>query len=1101
MRDQKFVQFSKCPFCSSLNIPRYRRRSDSLWVLLCGDCDLGFVEKYPENLQYLYELDYYEKGSKLSDNSQSIGYSDYTKIDYSYFLWSIALVSLTNATDSLFDLGCSNGLFLDLAKMHDFNTLAGVEYNSEYASICKQKGYEVYSESFIDIDFDQLEKFEVVTAWSVLEHIPELNDVFAQIKFILKPDGFLLFEVPCLIFNEIADQYWLNSSLEHIYYFTEKSFRNITSRLFGQEYIGRVVTFENYGATLVGIVSQDNSQMKRLEPVGKYLQEINERDLKNIQKADLMNYLIFHLRYTNDLKIVQTVSQYLSSCGGNDSKISDYLVSFLSQKYAKTCHDNLEYLKAKDYFIDEIERLQAKLVISQTKSTGSHAELTSSRTSLTASPAELTGLQAELSALQAELVALKTSKFWKLRQRWFQFRRKIGITDDGQSLSLKIGLKKLKEKIQKPICIEIEQEFWNKNIPIISIIIPCYNYGKYLEAAIDSVLNQTFKNVEIIVVDDGSNDPDTIKILENLNKPKTKIIRTINQKLPAARNNGIKVAQGKYICCLDADDLIAATYLEKCLIALESNNLDICYAWIQEFEDSNLLYQTGDFELSTLMQYNCVEVSAVFKKSIWGKIGGYRESMTQGYEDWDFWISMAKLGGIGLKIDEPLFLYRKHGTSMIDAAKANHDYLYQDIKNNHADLYKKSKNLKQRFSNLSPIKYKVNNGYCNLIDSYHQHLSLSSQDNSRSIRILFALPWLVYGGVETVLLQLMKTLKQQGMDISIVTTTSSAPIQGNLTAEFAEITSEIYHLPNLISEQQRWLDFVNYFIETRSIDFVFIAGSEYLYSILPSIKQKFSNLTIIDQLYNTFGHIANNRKYAQWIDMNIVENKTIQTCLLAEHAEQSHKITVIQNGIDLEYFTDSISVLKPKNIPESKFIITFLGRFSVEKCPELFVKIAAQFKDNDAVHFVMCGQGLLVDRIQQKIKEYKLADKINLVGTVNSRHYLAYTNLLILPSTIDGRPNSVLESLSMGVPVIASSVGGLPEIIQDGYNGFLCQAGNARDFVNRINQVLDNEELYLSMKKNAREYAVENLDVNIMHQNYLDTFRSLVKSRSNEVIR
>lgn len=1058
MKDRKFIEINKCPFCSSQNISRYKQRSDELWVLICSDCELGFVEKYPQNLQDLYELDYYEKGSSLNDDSQSIGYSDYTKIDYSYFLWSIALVSLTNAKDSIFDLGCSNGLFLDLAKMHGFNTLSGVEYNLDYANICREKGYDVYSQSFIDIDFDKSEKFEIVTAWAVLEHIPELNDVFEKIKSILKPDGLLLFEVPCLIFDEAADSYWLNSSLEHIYYFTEKSFKNITLRLLGQEYIGRVVTFENYGATLVGIVGQDSSKMKSLEQFGRCLREINEYDLKDMKRDEITDYLIFHLRYTNDLKISQAISQHFSNHVEGNLQISDHLITFLLQSHIKLSHDNVEYIKAKDYFVDEIEKLQT------------------------------------------ELVALKTSKFWKLRQRWFQFRRTIGISDDRQSLSLKTGLKKIKEKIKFPIFIDVEQERWDKNTPIVSIIIPCYNYGKYLEQAVDSVLNQTFKDIEIIIVDDGSNDPHTIKVLNDLSKPKTKIIRTTNQKLPAARNNGIKVAQGKYICCLDADDIIAETYLEKCLVALESNNLDVCYSWIQEFEDSNLLYKTGNFELSTLMKYNCVEVSAIFKKSIWTKVGGYRESMTQGYEDWDFWISIAKSGGMGLKIDEPLFLYRKHGISMINAAKENHNYLYQYIQDNHRDVYKRGESLRQRFLDLFSVKYRVKNGYCNLIQSYQQNLSESCSYNRQPIRILFALPWLVHGGVETVLLQLMKTLKRQGIHISIITTMSADPDQGNLTEEFCRVTPEIYHLPNLIKEQKEWLSFVNYFIKTRNINFIFIAGSEYFYSILSSIKKEKNNLKIIDQLYNTFGHVANNRKYAQWIDLNIVENKTIETCLLVEHSEQSHKLKVIQNGIDVNYFVNSTSLSKPQNITRGEFIITFLGRFSVEKCPELFVEIVLQFKNNPKVHFVMCGQGSLVDLIQRKIYNYNLEEKVNLVGSIDSRHYLDYTNLLILPSAIDGRPNSVLESLSMGVPVIASAVGGLPEIIQDGYNGFLCESGNVNDFVDRINQVLDDEQLYLSMKKNARTYAVENLDVNVMHQKYLDMFRSLVESESDNAI-
>ena len=127
----------------------------------------------------------------------------------------------------------------------------------------------------------------------------------------------------------------------------------------------------------------------------------------------------------------------------------------------------------------------------------------------------------------------------------------------------------------------------NKNSPLVSIIIPCYNYGQYVEEAIDSVLNQTIKNIEIIVVDDGSTDPNTIKILKNLKKPKTKIIHQENQTQAIARNNGIKISKGKYICCLDADDKLEPTYLEECIIRMEMENLDVCSTWLREFEDSD----------------------------------------------------------------------------------------------------------------------------------------------------------------------------------------------------------------------------------------------------------------------------------------------------------------------------------------------------------------------------------------------------------------------------------------------------------------------------------------------------------------------------------
>jgi len=87
-------------------------------------------------------------------------------------------------------------------------------------------------------------------------------------------------------------------------------------------------------------------------------------------------------------------------------------------------------------------------------------------------------------------------------------------------------------------------------MPKVSVIIPCYNQGQYLDEAVDSVLNQTFEDFEIIIVNDGSTDDFTNNLLVNYHKPKTKVISTQNQGLPSARNNGIKIASGEYICCL-----------------------------------------------------------------------------------------------------------------------------------------------------------------------------------------------------------------------------------------------------------------------------------------------------------------------------------------------------------------------------------------------------------------------------------------------------------------------------------------------------------------------------------------------------------------------
>jgi glycosyltransferase involved in cell wall biosynthesis len=342
----------------------------------------------------------------------------------------------------------------------------------------------------------------------------------------------------------------------------------------------------------------------------------------------------------------------------------------------------------------ELQQTQSHLQQTQGELQQTQSHLQQTQGELQQTQSHLQQTQGELQQTQATVEAIQSSKFWKLRMQWFKVRRLIGIVDDAESISLKKLFKPFNPKVKT-----IRQKKGSKNKPLVSVIIPCFNYGQYLEEAIDSVLYQTFQDFEIIVVDDGSDDPHTIEILSNLKKPKTRILRQANQKLPAARNNGIKLAKGKYICCLDADDMLAPTYLEKCLGKMEKENLDICYTWIQEFGDSNNIWQTGDFDIETLIHQNCVEVSAVFKRSIWKKTGGYDEKMIQGYEDWNFWIAIAKAGGIGAKVDEPLFLYRKHGSSMIDAAGEIHETLYEQIKANHRKLYVNDKaisKIKQR---------------------------------------------------------------------------------------------------------------------------------------------------------------------------------------------------------------------------------------------------------------------------------------------------------------------------------------------------------------------------------------------------------------------
>ena len=229
-------------------------------------------------------------------------------------------------------------------------------------------------------------------------------------------------------------------------------------------------------------------------------------------------------------------------------------------------------------------------------------------------------------------------------------------------------------------------------MPKVSIIIPCYNQGKYLQDALNSILHQTFTDWEIIIIDDGSTDDFTIQILDKLVFKNTKILRTHNMGLASARNTGISHAIGKYILPLDADDVIGETYLEKSVTYFEeNNNTKIVYCNAKYFGDSNEDWILPEFSMTKMLLQNLIFCSAVFRKCDYDKTEGYNCNMKYGWEDWDLWLSLIQKDSEVYKIPEVLFYYRKHPISMVSniaQSEMKRKYLEQQIISNHIDLYK-----------------------------------------------------------------------------------------------------------------------------------------------------------------------------------------------------------------------------------------------------------------------------------------------------------------------------------------------------------------------------------------------------------------------------
>ncbi|RYX82274.1 glycosyltransferase family 2 protein, partial [bacterium] len=228
--------------------------------------------------------------------------------------------------------------------------------------------------------------------------------------------------------------------------------------------------------------------------------------------------------------------------------------------------------------------------------------------------------------------------------------------------------------------------------PIISIIIPCYNSGKYLLEAIHSVEKYPDKNVyEIVVVNDGSTESDTITLLNELKKRPYKIIDQENKGPAAARNNGVKISQGEYLLFLDSDNMIKTTYIDKGIEVLSKNtDVGVVYGNPTFFgENTGLYFMPKEFDFSSLLHSNYIDTCAVVRRKAWDEVGGFDENRELSQEDWEFWIRVAKSNWKFKYINEILYEYRIRGDSHVTNSLKDLEYkkLLKYVYSKHIDLF------------------------------------------------------------------------------------------------------------------------------------------------------------------------------------------------------------------------------------------------------------------------------------------------------------------------------------------------------------------------------------------------------------------------------
>lgn len=229
--------------------------------------------------------------------------------------------------------------------------------------------------------------------------------------------------------------------------------------------------------------------------------------------------------------------------------------------------------------------------------------------------------------------------------------------------------------------------------------------------------------------------------------------------------------------------------------------------------------------------------------------------------------------------------------------------------------------------------------------------------------------------------------------------------------------------------------------------------------------------------------LAAERRVEPWTDhfiavsqANIDQGRTLG--LLGDN------VSLIRSGIDLLPFgqpQDPEPVRRQLHIPDGAPVVTQVGNLKPQKAPLDFVRMAAIVAKSDPkVHFVIAGDGPLRDRVERLAGELGIADRLHLPGWWRDiPALLAATDIAVLTSRHEGLPRAVVEALAAGVPVVATSVDGTPEVVRDGVNGFLALPGDIGSLAAGVCRLLGNEERRYSMGEVAAA-GLEAFDINMM---------------------
>ncbi len=635
----------------------------------------------------------------------------------------------------------------------------------------------------------------------------------------------------------------------------------------------------------------------------------------------------------------------------------------------------------------------------------------------------------------------------------------------------------------------------------ITVLMPVYNASLFLREAIESILNQTYKNFEFIIINDGSTDS-SLQIIESFKDPRIKLVNNErNLGIIKTRNKGLQLAKGKYIANMDADDISLPTRLEKQFTFLEKNpdvaviasklvlinqNNDEIGIWPEDYHisDRNEIRKV-------LPIINCIgQPTVMIKNSVMKEIG-YNTKYINGIEDWGLWLDILSNNYIIDKLDDVLLRYRIHSNSITVSGNLsgvkNRIILFKlnYIKYNFFKLnfivFKLIRSLSidvikfflessfPRFYMVLIALIKLNK--TNFIKQYFAAKKLFNTIQSK-VPVVYFFPSFHTGGADRVHASILEAVNQKN-SLTIITSKSDNDVFYKQFSQYSNVL-EVYDLIKL-EFGKRWLykKMNNIYSVNSSVNF-FGCNSEFFYETIPHLPNHANYIDLIHAFVHKYesGPEKWSLPCVSRLKNRIVINQKTKSDFIELYKKHHISDSFTSNIVTIPNFVESQNQLPTKET--NVFKIGFVGRGSEEKRVDLIAKLANKMSSlNPSIQFHFVGD------VKWAIPE-ELHKSCFFYGVVSDEQQLQKLykefHVILIASSREGFPMVIMEGMVNRAVPLSTNVGGISEHIIPNENGYLINSISELDIMNefeeKLNYLNNNREELQRLSSNAYQYAL-----------------------------